>query len=96
LDKNNLFSNRYYYDRIGYYTLGHFSKFIDPNAYRINTNTFNGDIENVAFLNPDKTIVIVVSSRTATTRTVRVQWRNKWFDASIPGNSATTFKFASG
>jgi glucosylceramidase len=80
---------------MGFYSLGHFSKFVDPNAVRINTNTFNNDMENVAFLNPDKSIVLCVSSQTSTSRTVRVQWRNKWFEAVVPGQGAATFKFPS-
>ncbi len=80
---------------MGFYSLGHFSKFVDPNAFRISTNTFYNDMENVAFLNPDKIIVLCVSSQTSTSRTVRVQWRNKWFEAVVPGYGATTFKFAS-
>ena len=80
---------------MGFYSLGHFSKFVDPNAFRINTNTFYNDMENVAFLNPDKSIVLCVSSQTSTSRTVRVQWKNKWFEAVVPGNGAATFKFSS-
>ena len=78
----------------GFYSLGHFSKFVDPNAFRISSNTFNNDIENVAFQNPDKSIVVVVSSQTNTAKNVRVQWKNKWFEALIPGFGAATFKFS--
>lgn len=79
--------------RRGFYSLGHFSKFVDPNAYRINTNNFYNDIENVAFVNPDNTIVVIVSSRTSIQRTIRIKWRSQSFDAVIPPMSATTFKF---
>ena len=78
----------------GYYTLGHFSKYVDPNAYRISSNTFNNDVENVAFLNPDNTISVIVSSRTTNNRIVRVQWKNKYFEAYLRGLSASTFKFS--
>lgn len=80
---------------MGYYSLGHFSKFVDPNAYRISSNMFYNDIENVAFINPDKSIVVIVLSRTSSAKNVRIQWRNKWFEAFIPGYSASTFKFNS-
>ena len=36
-----------------YYGLGHFSKFVEPNAYRISSNSFgSGNIKDVAFKNP--------------------------------------------
>ncbi len=78
----------------GYYSLGHFSKFVQPNAYRISSNTFHDDVENVAFLNPDNTVVVVISSRTNVDHTVKINWRNQSFDAFLPAFSSTTLKFS--
>src|SRR6185369_14171992 len=39
----------------GYYALGHLSKFIRPGAVRVGLTADNGDLEAVAFVNPDRT-----------------------------------------
>lgn len=80
------------YER-GYYSLGHFSKFVDLNAVRINTNTFSDNIENVAFLNKDNTIVLVVLNKQNQLRKIKIKWRNLSFEADLPPLAAASFKF---
>lgn len=46
-----------------YYYIGHFSKFVRPGAVRIGASSFTENLENVAFLNPDGSIVMVVLNR---------------------------------
>ena len=77
----------------GFYALGHFSKFVDPNAYRINSNTFDDVIENVAFLNPDNTIAVIVYNKKRQNNDVKVQWRNMSFTVTVSANSAATLVF---
>jgi O-glycosyl hydrolase len=43
-----------------FYFWAHFSKFVDPGAVRLETPDVGGTIENVAFKNPDGSIVVVV------------------------------------
>lgn len=43
-----------------YYIIGHFSKFVRPGAYRIGSSTFPGDVETVAFENPDGSLILAV------------------------------------
>jgi len=43
-----------------YYHIGHFSKFVKPNAFRIFSETNNNLIKQIAFENPDGTIILVV------------------------------------
>ena len=80
------------YER-GFYSLGHFSKFVNPNAYRISSNTLNDDIESVAFLNPDSSIVVVVSNRVKSERIIQIKWRSQYFETRIPALGAATLKF---
>ena len=80
---------------MGYYSLGHFSKFVDPNSYRIQSNTFENQLESVAFLNPDKSIVVIVSNRETGQKRVKIQWNVKSFEADLGGLSTSTFKFNS-
>lgn len=75
-----------------YYTLGHVSKFVDPGAYRIDsTNYGQGQPENVAFQNPDGSIVLIVHSTAAVTFNVR--WNGQYFTYSLPAKGTVTFKW---
>lgn len=47
-----------------YYYIGHFSKFIKPNAHRISTTTSRSTLEATSFENPDGTIVSVIMNKT--------------------------------
>ncbi|KAL9652768.1 hypothetical protein ABK040_010801 [Willaertia magna] len=76
-----------------YYSMGHSSKFVDPNAYRIQSNSFDGDIENVAYINPDGSKVIVLSNRTYSRRKIKVKWGSQSFNCDVPGMAALTFKW---
>lgn len=50
-----------------YYYIGHFSKFIKPNAKKIAFSSFSEDLEITAFKNQDNTIALIILNR-------------KWFD----------------
>lgn len=78
---------------MGFYSLGHFGKFVQPGAYRIQSTSFQDDVETVAFLNPDNTIVVVVSNRKTNLRKIKLRWNFKSFELDMPGSSAITFKF---
>ena len=80
---------------MGYYSLGHFSKFVEPNSFRIQSNTYENQLESVAFLNPDKSIVVVVSNRESGQKRVKIQWQVKSFEVNLSGLSTSTFKFSS-
>ena len=81
---------------VEYYALGHFSKFVDQGATRIfSTKTTDNDddgIANIAFKNPDGSIVSIVhnASNQAESITVRM---NKSFNYTLPGKSVVTFKW---
>lgn len=82
-----------------YYILGHVSKFVDPGAYRAeSTNSEAGQPENVAFLNPDGSLVLVVHSTATTTfaTTFDVEWNGRHFTYSLPAMSTVTFKWTTG
>lgn len=76
-----------------YYTLGHVSKFVDPGAYRIES-TSDGDAtpRQVAFLNPDGSIVLIIEFDAATT--FSVNWNGQYFNYSLPSPGAVTFKWS--
>jgi glucosylceramidase len=78
---------------VDYYTLGHFSKFIDQGAYRIYSKSYTNDIEVAAFENPDGSKVFVASNRTKQAKTFKVNCSGKSFRYTIPGEAMVTFKW---
>ena len=76
---------------LDYYTMGHISKFVVPGAYRIDSNTYENDIENVAFKNPDGTKVLIISNRKKEDKLIKVEVSSKSFQYLITGESAVTF-----
>jgi glucosylceramidase len=81
------------------YIYGHASKFVVPGAYRIDSNSAAigaGGIEDVAFQNPDGSIVLIVfndGSTTSSPASFTVAWapNNSSFSYTLPGGAAATF-----
>ena len=78
---------------IEYYTLGHFSKFVLPGAYRVYSGNAVG-IVSAAFVNPDNSKVLVAFNDTTSNNTFQVQWGNKMFTYTLPPYSGATFVWA--
>ncbi|WP_282942154.1 glycoside hydrolase family 30 beta sandwich domain-containing protein [Paenibacillus sp. RC67] len=78
---------------LDYYTLGHISKFVIPGAMRIDSNTYEDQLETAAFRNPDGTIILIASNRTSDPKSVKVQVGSECFGYEIPGDSAATLQF---
>ncbi len=80
---------------VEYYMLGHFSKYVRPGARVIVTNELTGILENVAFKNPDGSIVLVVynSSNTEGSQKLKVNVGNKGFTYMLPKGALVTFKW---
>lgn len=58
-----------------YYQIGQFSKFVAPGAYRIASTSFASGLEDVAFRNPDRSLVLVVYNRSRASQAFAVCWR---------------------
>jgi glucosylceramidase len=78
---------------IEYYTLGHFSKFVLPGAYRVYSGNAAG-IVSAAFVNPDDSKVLVAFNDTPSSNTFQVQWGNKMFTYTLAPYSGATFTWA--
>jgi glucosylceramidase len=77
---------------VEYYALGQLSRFVIGGAMRIDSNSYaNGGIEDVAFQNPDGSIVLLVLNPASTTQPFSVAWHNTRFDYSLPAQSVATF-----
>ncbi|MFI2857675.1 glycoside hydrolase family 30 beta sandwich domain-containing protein [Paenibacillus sp. JSM ZJ436] len=79
-----------------YYGLGHSSKFVNPGAQRIQSNTFQDQMESVAYRNTDGSMVMIVSNRLASAKTVKIKWGTQSFTYQMPAEGAVTFKWTSG
>lgn len=78
--------------------LGHASKFVPRGARRVDSGPMGnlqaqtmGPIDNVAFVNPDGTRVLVAYNSSESEQTFQVAWHGVAFTASVPARSAATF-----
>ena len=75
-----------------FYTLGHFSKFVLPGAYRVYSANSAGIIS-AAFLNPDGSLALVAYNDTAASITFQVQWGTQSFTYSLASYAGATFSW---
>lgn len=73
-----------------YYYMGHFSKFIRPGARRITCSSNNDDIMATAFLNPDKSIVVVSMNMTDNPLDSKIWIDKKGIQNNLPAHSIST------
>ncbi|MEU1630578.1 ricin-type beta-trefoil lectin domain protein [Streptomyces sp. NPDC020096] len=73
-----------------YYVLGHFSKFVKPGALRIDSNVV-GTVDNVAFKNPDHSIVLVADNTGSSAQTFQVSYGGSSFGYTLPAGAMATF-----
>ncbi|MES2296175.1 MAG: glycoside hydrolase family 30 beta sandwich domain-containing protein [Pseudomonadota bacterium] len=77
---------------VEYYILAHLAKFVRPGALRIDSNSFGPDnVENVAFKNPDGSLVLFVLNGAYGSNTFTVNWRGSNFNYTLPPVSVATF-----
>ena len=79
---------------VEYYVIGHLGKFVFPGASRIESDTYDGQIETVAFQNPDGSKVLIALNPTASPRAFDVEWNDHHFSYSLPEQSVATFKWS--
>ncbi|RSK33213.1 glycoside hydrolase family 30 protein [Hymenobacter metallilatus] len=73
-----------------YYTVAHAAKFVRPGSVRINTNV-PGNLQNVAFKNPDGRKVLLVLNTGSTSQTFDIQYRGKAVTTTLDAGSAGTY-----
>jgi glucosylceramidase len=77
---------------VDYVAEAHVSKFVVPGAYRIESNTFeHGSLEDVAFRNPDGSIVLLVLNSSNQAMSFNVGWQGRYFSSSLQEGSVATF-----
>lgn len=72
-----------------YYLMKHLSHFVKPGSKRIETT---GSFNNLlAFVNPDKSIVIVTQNETEADKELHIKIGDKTFNPTLKSNSFNTF-----
>jgi glucosylceramidase len=79
-----------------YYTLGHLSRFVQPGAVRIASASFgttgwNGQVMDVALLDPDGTTMLVAHNEADNPQAVGVREGDEGFAYTLPAYSLATF-----
>ncbi|MEM7576928.1 MAG: glycoside hydrolase family 30 beta sandwich domain-containing protein [Planctomycetota bacterium] len=76
---------------VEYYAYGHASKFVDPGAVRIASDTIDGVIETVAFQNPDGSEVLIALNPSSGSRWFNVVRDGESFQYRLTSESVATF-----
>src|SRR5690554_5667804 len=74
-----------------YYMIGHFSKFVEVGAYRIDSKTSNANLLNTAFLNPDGSITVVVHNKSSNSMMFSLDINGSQMNYKLPAKATTTF-----
>ncbi|MFC1414032.1 ricin-type beta-trefoil lectin domain protein [Streptacidiphilus sp. N1-12] len=76
----------------GYYSVGHFSKFVLPGAKRIASST-TANLDGVAFQNPNGSLVLIVDNTSGSTQPFSTSWGGQHFSDSLPGHGIATYEW---
>jgi glucosylceramidase len=79
-----------------YYVLAHASRFVRPGAWRVGSSEGQDDVDNVAFLNPDGSLVLIVVNSAATERRFSAEAGGLAFAYALPAKSMATFVWHAG
>lgn len=75
-----------------YWGLAQASKFVEPGARRVASSTLGkGNVEDVAFTNPDGSTALVTYNSGSTDRTFTVRWGKRHFTYTLAAGAAATF-----
>ena len=76
---------------VEYYVLGHLAKYVQTGAYRIDSNSFgSGNIEDVAFKNPDGSIAVLVFNGGTSPNQFSINWQGKTMSYTLPAGAVAT------
>jgi glucosylceramidase len=77
-----------------YYIIGHLSKFVMPGAHRISSDHISEDLDSVAFINPDGSIILIVLNKSNSSQEIAVNWKGQHFVyENLPQRSVVTLKW---
>jgi glucosylceramidase len=74
-----------------YYALAHISRFVRRGARRIASTSAAGGVEDVAFRNPDGSLVVVAYNAGTSPAPITMRMGGRQANATIPAHSAMTY-----
>jgi glucosylceramidase len=81
-------------ETVDFTALGQASKFVQPGAYRIESNSFGqGSLEDVAFQNPDGSLVLLVLNGGGSIVKFDISWRGTYASATLASGVVATFRW---
>lgn len=83
-------SNDNFQRNVAYYIIAHASKFVPAGSIRIGSN-ISGNLQNVAFLTPSGSKVLIVENDGSTAQTFNIKYNGKWAAVSLEGGAVGTF-----
>ncbi|MDQ1164111.1 glycoside hydrolase family 30 beta sandwich domain-containing protein [Flavobacterium sp. SORGH_AS_0622] len=75
---------------VAYYIIAHASKFVPMGSVRIQSNS-SGDLQNVAFITPSGSKVLIVENDGSANQTFNIKYNGKWVTTSLDGGSVGTY-----
>ena len=76
---------------VDFTALAHASKFVAPGAYRIGSNTWEqGNLEDVAFQNPDGSIVLIVLNSSSAPIAFNIGWKGQYASCKLAAAAVAT------
>ncbi|MDX8366142.1 glycoside hydrolase family 30 protein [Cytobacillus sp. IB215665] len=83
---------------VEYYALGQVSKFVHPindeNPIRIDAKNDNSQLDVVAFMNPDQSIVVSIANKNSENdQNISIRWRGNIGEYTVPPASVVTLKW---
>ena len=75
---------------VGYYIIGHASKFVPEGSVRIGSN-ISGNLYNVAFKTPSGQTVLIVENDGATTETFNIKYNQKQISTTLNAGAVATY-----
>lgn len=80
---------------VDFTSLAHAGKYIFPGAWRIDSNSFGeGGLEDVAFKNPDGSLVLLVLNSGSEPVAFNIEWRRKFASCQLAAGSVATFTWS--
>ncbi len=83
-------SNENFQRNVGYYIIAHASKFVPAGSIRIASNS-GGDLQNVAFITPSGSKVLIVENDGSTSITFNIKFDGKWVTSTLAAGSVGTY-----
>ncbi len=80
---------------VEYYVLGQLSKYVQPGAVRIESNSYgHGSLQDVAYKNPDGSVAVLVFNGAAQPSNFSLNWNGRNVAYTLPAGAVATFTWA--